>query len=84
MVPPAINLGLEIRVLAETVDSSAQIAATQVGDYTDLDTVMEFVRGCDVITFDHEHVPAHILSELVRTGVAVHPGPHALEFAQDF
>lgn len=83
MVPPAINLGLEIRVLAEGPDSSAQIAATQVGDYTDLATVLEFARGCDVITFDHEHVPAHILSELVRTGIAVHPGPHSLEFAQD-
>ena len=37
MVPPAINLGLDIRVLAENEGSSAQIAATQVGDYTDVD-----------------------------------------------
>ncbi|MDH6531831.1 5-(carboxyamino)imidazole ribonucleotide synthase [Aurantimicrobium minutum] len=83
MVPPAINLGLEIRVLAENDGSSAQIAATQVGDYTDVETVLAFAQGCDVITFDHEHVPAHVLAELIQRGYSVQPGPHALEFAQD-
>ena len=83
MVPPALNLGLDIRVLAENEGSSAQIAATQVGDYTDVDTVVAFARGCDVITFDHEHVPAHVLAELIQRGYSVQPGPHALEFAQD-
>ena len=83
MVPPAINLGLDIRVLAENEGSSAQIAATQVGDYTDVDTVVSFATDCDVITFDHEHVPAHVLAELISRGIAVHPGPHALQFAQD-
>jgi 5-(carboxyamino)imidazole ribonucleotide synthase len=83
MVPPALNLGLDIRVLAENEGSSARIAATQVGDYTDVDTVLAFARGCDVITFDHEHVPAHVLAELIQRGYSVQPGPHALEFAQD-
>ena len=83
MVPPAINLGLDIRVLAENKGSSAQIAATMVGDYTDVDTVLAFAEGCDVITFDHEHVPAHVLAELITRGYSVQPGPHALEFAQD-
>lgn len=83
MVPPAINLGLDIRVLAETAGSSAQIAATQVGDYRDVDTVVEFATGCDVITFDHEHVPVDVLAELLRRNIPVHPGPHALQYAQD-
>lgn len=83
MIPPAINLGLDIRVLAETEKSSAQMAATMVGDYKDLDTVLAFARGCDVITFDHEHVPAHVLTELIARKIPVHPGPHALLFAQD-
>ena len=68
MVPPAINLGLDIRVLAENEGSSAQIAATQVGDYTDVETVLAFAAECDVITFDHEHVPAHVLAELIKRG----------------
>jgi 5-(carboxyamino)imidazole ribonucleotide synthase len=83
MVPPALNLGLDIRVLAENEGSSAQIAATQVGDYTEVETVLAFAAGCDVITFDHEHVPAHVLAELIKRGYSVQPGPHALEFAQD-
>jgi 5-(carboxyamino)imidazole ribonucleotide synthase len=36
-----------------------------------------------VITFDHEHVPQDVLAALVAAGVAVRPGPHALEVAQD-
>ncbi|TAJ49292.1 MAG: 5-(carboxyamino)imidazole ribonucleotide synthase [Herbiconiux sp.] len=83
MVPPAIELGIDIRVLAETEGMSAAIAATAVGDYTDLGTVRAFARDVDVITFDHEHVPQAVLRALVEEGVAVHPGPDALQFAQD-
>ena len=39
--------------------------------------------GCDVITFDHEHVPTGLLRELEAAGVAVRPGPDALVHAQD-
>ncbi len=83
MVPAAIALGIEIRVLAEAPDSSARLAATAVGDYRDAATVLEFARGCDAITFDHEHVPQEVLRALVAEGVAVRPGPDALLYAQD-
>ncbi|TPW73556.1 5-(carboxyamino)imidazole ribonucleotide synthase [Schumannella sp. 10F1B-5-1] len=83
MVPPAIGLGVDIRVLAEQEGMSARIAATAVGDYTDAATVLAFAREVDVITFDHEHVPQNVLNALVDAGVAVHPGPHALAVAQD-
>ncbi len=45
--------------------------------------MLEFARGCDVITFDHEHVPQAVLQALVAAGSAVHPGPDALLYAQD-
>lgn len=83
MVPPAVGLGLEIRVLAENEGSSARLAATEVGDYHDVDTVLAFARGVDVITFDHEHVPQPVLRALVDAGVSVHPQPSALFVAQD-
>ncbi|UOQ59906.1 5-(carboxyamino)imidazole ribonucleotide synthase [Leucobacter rhizosphaerae] len=83
MVPPAIHLGLRISVLAETEGSSAARAADAVGDYRDPDTVYAFADTVDVVTFDHEHVPNEILLELERRGVAVHPRPEALQFAQD-
>ncbi|MDR6199095.1 5-(carboxyamino)imidazole ribonucleotide synthase [Microbacterium sp. SORGH_AS428] len=83
MIAPAAELGLEIRVLAESEGMSAALAATAVGDYRDLDTVRAFARDVDVLTFDHEHVPQDVLRALVAEGVAVHPGPDALRFAQD-
>lgn len=55
-----------------------------VGDYTDdARPVRRFAAGCDVITFDHEHVPTRILRDLVAEGTLVRPGPDALEHAQD-
>lgn len=83
MIPPAIELGIDIRVLAEVEGSSAAIAATAVGDYRDAATVLAFARDVDVITFDHEHVPQAVLAALVDAGHAVHPGPDALAVAQD-
>ena len=79
MVPAAIELGIELRVLAEAEGMSAAIAADRVGDYTDAARELEDRRGVDVITFDHEHV----LHALVEAGVPVHPGPDALRYAQD-
>src|SRR3954465_9081104 len=83
MIPPAIALGVDIRVLAETEGSSARQAATMVGDYRDAATVLAFAETVDVITFDHEHVPQPVLRQLVAHGVQVRPGPHALLYAQD-
>ncbi|CAB4553074.1 MAG: 5-(carboxyamino)imidazole ribonucleotide synthase [Actinobacteria bacterium] len=83
MTPPAINLGLEIKVLAEADGSSAQLASTMVGDYTQLEVVREFANTVDVITFDHEHVPLAVLEALESAGVNVQPPSKALAFAQN-
>jgi 5-(carboxyamino)imidazole ribonucleotide synthase len=83
MIPAAIELGIELKVLAEQEGMSASLAATTVGDYRDLDTVLAFAETVDVVTFDHEHVPQPVLRALVERGVPVHPGPDALLYAQD-
>ncbi|MCU1425244.1 MAG: phosphoribosylaminoimidazole carboxylase, partial [Microbacteriaceae bacterium] len=83
MIPAAINLGITIRVLAERPDEPAALAVTALGDYRNLDDVLAFAETVDVVTFDHEHVPQHILGELVARGVTVHPAPDALLYAQD-
>ena len=83
MIPAAVELGIPIKVLAETPGMSAAIAATAVGDYRDLDTVLAFADTVDVITFDHEHVPQAVLRALVERGIPVRPGPDALQYAQD-
>ncbi|MHA7239378.1 5-(carboxyamino)imidazole ribonucleotide synthase [Arthrobacter sp. TMS1-12-1] len=85
MAGPAVELGLELRVLAEGPDVSAvaAVAHSQVGDYRDRDTLRAFAAGVDVLTFDHEHVPGELLAELAEDGVRVHPSPAALRHAQD-
>ena len=83
MIAPAVELGLELRVLAETEGSSAALAASMVGDYNQLEVVREFAKTVDVITFDHEHVPLAILETLEAEGVSVQPSPKALRFAQN-
>jgi 5-(carboxyamino)imidazole ribonucleotide synthase len=81
----AIALGQSLRVLAESADDGAALVAADVvvGDYRSLDDVRTFARGCDVVTFDHEHVPNDHIAALAADGVAVHPGAAALRFAQD-
>ena len=85
MAAPANALGLPLRLLAEAEGvSAAQVIPDHVvGDYRDLATLETVVEGCEVMTFDHEHVPTEHLRALAAAGVAVRPGPDALEHAQD-
>jgi len=83
MTPPAINLGITLKVLAEANGSSAGLATTMVGDYTQLSVVEEFAKTVDVITFDHEHVPLAVLQALEAAGVSVQPPSKALAYAQN-
>ena len=85
MQPAAIALGVRLRVLAANVDESAAhvVPDVSLGAHDDPEAVLAFARGCDVITFDHEHVPTAILERLIEQGVAVRPGPGALVHAQD-
>lgn len=83
MTVPAIELGLELKVLAEVHGSSAELATSVVGDYTQLEVVRDFAKTVDVITFDHEHVPLSILEQLESEGFSVQPPSKALAFAQN-
>ncbi|HZE67598.1 MAG TPA: 5-(carboxyamino)imidazole ribonucleotide synthase [Sporichthyaceae bacterium] len=81
----AIALDVRLRVLASSADSAAAKVAADVtlGDHDNLDDLRAFAAGCDVLTFDHEHVPIAHLEALVAEGVVVRPGPEALRHAQD-
>ncbi len=84
MAEPAAALGIPIRLLAEAPGvSAAQVLPDHtVGDYTDLATLRAVTKGCEVVTFDHEHVPTDHLHAL-EASLAVRPGPEALVHAQD-
>jgi 5-(carboxyamino)imidazole ribonucleotide synthase len=81
----ASSLGIQLRILAASRDdSAAQVCpAVSVGDPASLTDLQGFAATCDVLTFDHEHIPGEHLAALERAGVRVHPGSAALRHAQD-
>ena len=81
----AVGLGIGLAILADTPDDSAAQfwAGTRVGDYRVLADLRAFAAGCDVLTFDHEHVPGDHLAALEQAGVRLRPGPAALRLTQD-
>jgi 5-(carboxyamino)imidazole ribonucleotide synthase len=85
MQQPAIALGIGLRVLATSIEESAAQAVRDVrlGRHDDLESLRAFAAGCDVVTFDHEHVPPLLLKTLQDEGVVVRPGGRALVHAQD-
>src|ERR687890_575254 len=85
MHAPATALGIGLRVLSEAPDASAALVVPQAppGDHTDLDALRRLAEDCDVVTFDHEHVPPEHLRALEAAGAVVRPSSAALLHAQD-
>ncbi|WP_262287036.1 5-(carboxyamino)imidazole ribonucleotide synthase [Micromonospora sp. MA102] len=81
----AIALGQSLRVLALAPDDGAALVAADVqyGDHTDLAALRTFAKACDVVTFDHEHVPNAHIRTLTEEGVKLFPPAEALVHAQD-
>jgi 5-(carboxyamino)imidazole ribonucleotide synthase len=81
----AVALGQSLRVLAQGLAEPAALVTSEVvvGRPDDLTVLRRFAEGCDVVTFDHEHVPSEHLRALIADGVQVYPGPDALAHAQD-
>jgi 5-(carboxyamino)imidazole ribonucleotide synthase len=81
----AIGLGATFRVLAESPTESASLVThdVSVGSHLSVEDVSAFAALCDVVTFDHEHVPNQVLTALESAGVLVRPGSAALRYTQD-
>jgi 5-(carboxyamino)imidazole ribonucleotide synthase len=81
----AIGLGVTLRVLSESTHASAArvISDVRVGDHLSLDDLRTFAKDCDVLTWDHEHVPGEHVRALEESGTPCRPGSAALLHAQD-
>jgi 5-(carboxyamino)imidazole ribonucleotide synthase len=81
----SIALGLSLKVLADATHDSAALVANgvSVGEHTSLEDLQAFADGCEVVTFDHEHVPGPLIEALEEQGHKVFPGSVALRHAQD-
>ncbi len=83
--PAEIALGVRFRVLADSAGDSAALVVPDapVGDFRSFEDLSKFAADCDVVTFDHEHVPSEHLQALEADGVVIRPGSNALLHAQD-
>lgn len=81
----AIDLDVELRVLANSPDEPAVMAGAKAvyGAPDDADALERVAKGAEVVTFDHELVPNRLVAGLAEAGHRVHPGALALEIAQD-
>jgi 5-(carboxyamino)imidazole ribonucleotide synthase len=81
----AIALGQSLRVLAASPDDGAAlvVADVSIGSHLDLAALKTFAKDCDVVTFDHEHVPGDHIRALAADGVTVYPSADALLYAQN-
>ncbi|MFI5914628.1 5-(carboxyamino)imidazole ribonucleotide synthase [Dactylosporangium sp. NPDC051541] len=81
----AIALGQSLRVLAVSPEDGAALVAAdvQIGRHDDVDALRAFAKGCDVVTFDHEHVPGELIRQLAGEGLNLLPGADALQYAQN-
>ena len=84
MQQSAVALGINLRALVEASDgSTGQVTVDKVvGAPADLDAVAVLIDGADVLTFEHEHIPAATMEEAARL-VSVQPPASALLYAQD-
>jgi 5-(carboxyamino)imidazole ribonucleotide synthase len=84
MAIPANDLGISFTVFAaDANDSAASVAKYVVGDYTNSKDVLAFAAMCDVITFEHELVPASVIREIENSGVKVYPRSESFQYSQN-
>ena len=83
-VAPSASLGLDLLIYAsDPNDSAAQICKHEIGSYKDLDSIREFAKKCDLITFADELIPLSIIRAIEADGVVVRPSAAALELSQN-
>lgn len=87
MAPAATAIGVTLRVLVESSEASAALAAheTVVGLPGDADAVRQLLSEPrpDVVTWEHEHIPDAVFELASQMGVPTRPGRDALLFARD-
>jgi 5-(carboxyamino)imidazole ribonucleotide synthase len=83
-VAPSTSLGIDLLIYAsDPNNSAAQICKHEIGSYKDLDSIREFAKKCDVVTFVDELISLSIIRTIEADGVVVRPSSTALELSQN-
>ena len=75
---------MRVRTLDPAPNAPSSVAAEQVlGSFQDRQAIVDFARGCDVVTVEIEHVNAEALEEVQSVlGINVQPSPETLKIIQ--
>ena len=78
-------MGYRLAILDPDPDCPAAAIADRVvvAAYDSVDGAAELARGCAVVTYELEHVDAHLVDAVEAVGVRVRPGARALRMTQD-
>jgi 5-(carboxyamino)imidazole ribonucleotide synthase len=76
---------IKTHVLDPSEDAPSKLACDyfEVGDFKDYQTVYDFGKKVDVLTFEIEHVNLDALKQLEKEGVQVYPSAATLELIQN-
>jgi 5-(carboxyamino)imidazole ribonucleotide synthase len=76
---------IKTSVLDPSEEAPCKIACDyfEVGDFKDYDTVYQFGKKVDILTFEIEHVNLDALKQLEKEGVHVYPSATTLEVIQN-
>ena len=79
------RIDIKTAVLEPASDAPAAARANRftVGDLNDFETVLNFGRTVDMLTFEIEHVNLDALDQLESEGVCVRPSPKLLRIVSD-
>ncbi len=85
MFQSALSLGIEVHILRSESDESLNKIAKEVTTASQFDptTLYHFARKCDVVTFDHELIPAQLVQELSDRNCTIFPSADTLALAAD-
>lgn len=81
----AVDLGVCLEVLVPSPTEPAVVAGAHhlCGAHDSLEMLRTLAERCEVVTLDHEHVPAEHLHALQAAGHALRPRAEAVGLAQD-
>jgi 5-(carboxyamino)imidazole ribonucleotide synthase len=84
LILEGLHFDLQFRVLDPDPLAPCHVfSGFTAGSITDYDTVMDFGKGCDILTIEIENVNVEALRDLAAQGKKVFPQPEAIALIQD-
>ncbi len=79
----ALRLGLRVRIYQQEDSGSAAAAEVTTRPWNDLDALVAFAQGCDVVTLDNEWVPLHDVQARWPASTRLYPGVETMRLVSD-